>query len=545
MVGATKHRTGSDTGQTSASWSGLILTWSHFFLLTNGCSLWLDASPSSSQISRKLDNVLQTQRETDNLQGNLHPDRLGHISTPPAKKIRLDGKEASLETAPAIRLAEGEFWSRLHSLLSDQKNLSATILVRRYPEVAESHMWQRWASPHDTSVTRFVAELLSRGDTGLATWQNMLVAARADPLAATRYQKARQQFTRSLESSTLTEKQVNALSSAAEGVSCPMVRIDMLRLLSTNAMAQGQGAWAESMLLQAIELAQQHQAQTQLADLWLMLATQLKQSGDERRAEEAWSNGVDVQTQAEDSSEQFLNAPFWLRADRAKPTDATWPKSARDTLAPFAVSVGCSFAADSPTELIIWTAVGHVYLEASQPQLALLHFKRAENSANGENIWWLRIAQSHCLAAMGQVHAAATLLGGPLASTNPTIVAAANAALGSMRLRGGAFQLGAQLLGRALADATQQWPGRVKAEADFALAHLITGETAEGLRLLHAAQRRFEIQGDHGALLQSLENELKLLQHEGKQEPIEVVRHRMDELERMQPNGMLGGGMKQ
>ncbi len=85
-------------------------------------------------------------------------------------------------------------------------------------------------------------------------------------------------------------------------------------------------------------------------------------------------------------------------------------------------------------------------------QPALVNFKKAEAATTGENVLWLRIAQSKCLAALGQVPAASAILSGPASSNNPSIAAAATAAMGSTKLQAGAYQQGAQLLNKALSD---------------------------------------------------------------------------------------------
>ncbi|WP_143549326.1 hypothetical protein [Rhodopirellula bahusiensis] len=67
--------------------------------------------------------------------------------------------------------------------------------------------------------------------------------------------------------------------------------------------------------------------------------------------------------------------------------------------------------------------------------------------------------------------------------------------------------------------------------AGYCLGLLILGETEFGLDALHAAQTVFEQNGERGALLQSLENELRLLEHEGRGIEANQVRQKIQLIE--------------
>ena len=298
--------------------------------------------------------------------------------------------------------------------------------------------------------------------------------------------------------------------------------------MAVAELATGRDAWAESLLLQAVELAERNQDNFRAANLWLMISIHSQSNQQGSTETTAWHKAVDRHSMATQDSGHPLNISFWVRADRQKPNNAKWPESTKKSLLPFAQSVGCKLTENSPNELVIWSAIGNAQLSGGEPQLALVNFKKAESFATGEDVMWLRIAQGTCLAALGQSRAAAALLSEPLASNRPVIAAAANAALGSAKLHAGTFQQGAQLLNKALAESPNlDWPNKSKAEADLALAMLVIGETDQGLKKLHLAQRKFEILGDSTSLLQSLENEMRLLRHEGKTNEAEKVQRRI------------------
>jgi len=164
--------------------------------------------------------------------------------------------------------------------------------------------------------------------------------------------------------------------------------------------------------------------------------------------------------------------------------------------------------------------------------LALLNLKKAETLALGDDVLWLRIAESKCLASIGQSEAAVAILSGPATNPQPAISCAATAALGSVKLQAGAYQQGAQLLNKALKKSTDSdWPSKTQAVADLAIAQLIIGNTDQGLASVHEAQSQFQANADFPSLIQSMENELRLLDHEGRRNDSSALQERMAAIE--------------
>ena len=129
---------------------------------------------------------------------------------------------------------------------------------------------------------------------------------------------------------------------------------------------------------------------------------------------------------------------------------------------------------------------------------------------------------------------ATTILSSPAASEDPRVRAAALATLGSIKIDSGAFQQGAQILGQALAiESSQPWEGRLDAEADRAIAMLILGDLDQALTELHSVQQRFLLAGRWQSLVQSLENEARLLEVEGRHAQVAQLRERISQLEQL------------
>ncbi|MFO0942136.1 MAG: hypothetical protein U0930_15470 [Pirellulales bacterium] len=227
-----------------------------------------------------------------------------------------------------------------------------------------------------------------------------------------------------------------------------------------------------------------------------------------------------------------MDTSFWLLADKTKSEAVAWPNEVSAVLAQHLHALGCT--ADGGAEMALWAAIGQAQYQRSEMQVALVNLKRAETLANGRNSMWLRIAQAKCLAGMSQAPAASAILSGPATSSDKTIAAAATAAMGSIKLQSGAYQQGAQLLLKALEhNSSEPWPGRNQALADLAIAQLIFGDTDAGLVSLHEAQQQLEKSGERTLLIQALDNEVRLLEHENRLKQIDAIKSRILQLEKL------------
>jgi hypothetical protein len=346
----------------------------------------------------------------------------------------------------------------------------------------------------------------------------MLAQAQTLPAAAAIYYAKRNQFARKLQSEEPTEAECEQLRLAAQGLKHPLVMIDALHLYAVRELVAGRHAWAESLLLQAIDLAERNRDNGRAADMCLMATVTAQASGELKKSQNAWLKAIEHQLAIQDTSDRRIDIAFWKRADELRPTGTPWPQVVSQSLAQHAKFVGLKLTPQTSPELVLHCVFGASDYKSGNPQLALIHLKQAESLARPDDALWLRIAQGKCLAALGQIQAAAALLSSPAVSSQEIPAAAAMAALGSAKLQSGAYQQGAQLLHKALSEsANLSWATRSSAEADLALATLIIGDTDEGLKKLQAVRQKFAAEGDIDAQLNALQNEFQILELEGRE----------------------------
>lgn len=478
-----------------------------------GCSLPVKNQTALLSVESELDRLLVNKPVKEAALKAIEPK----VINPPATTIRFDGKETVLGTADITPLTTNVLSNDLSALLAQEKFYTATKTILANPRVAEQLLWERYLTEGEDPMAGFVADVLSRDLQASVAWTGFRATLQANPTDGAIYHRLRTTFTETLKSENPSEETAQQLKVVAQRLNHPLVMMDALRLLALRELVNDRHAWAESLFLQAAKIAEQHQDRSREAELWLMVVTTATRSDRPSGALNAWEKAAQTYVDFQISSGLPMSVGFWLRAEDQRPVNAKWPAETSQALAPYCGFVGIPFSKLSEPELVLWCAVATAQYEQSEHQAALLNFKKAETFASGDDVTWLRIAQSKCLAGLGQSAAASALLSGPAANADPMIAIAATAAIGSAKLQAGTFQQGMQLLSKALNDPrVTNWPNRSRAEADLALALLILGETAPGLDALHTAQHTFETQGDKTSLLQALENELRLLVHEGR-----------------------------
>lgn len=492
-------------------WCALALTVS-----MTGCSVLTDSSLTAS-LSRAASAESEDAAESQ-------------IANPPARTIRFDGHEIVLGDAEAEPVDSEKFVAMLQPLVEQKRFRSARWLVQHRREASQRLLSERWASGFEDPVIQLVADELSlRDGREDSNWNSLLKLAKDKPKVAKPYQELRNTFAAELQTADPSNDKAAQLQQLAQEVNHPLVKIDSLRLLGLRELVAQRTGWAESLCRQAIEVATKSGNPTVAAELWLMVAEAARRSDQATISAQAWSSGVTLHLSST-KADAPIDVAFWLMAEHTRPKDKPWPSELTSHLASHVKTVGCS--AECEPEVAFWTSIGGAQFQRNEMQAALLNFKRAETLVSGSDAMWLRIAQSKCLAAMGQTPAASAILSGPAASSEPAIAAAAAAAMGSLKLQAGAYQQGAQLLNKAVTQASSvQWATKNEALADLALAQLIIGDTEPGLEALHAAQAELEHTGDELLLIRSLENELRLLQHEQRDKEAAKVQQRISELE--------------
>ena len=454
----------------------------------------------------------------------------GQVANPPARTIRFDGHEIVLGQAEPTELTADKLQSMLAPLIAAQRMRSTAALIQLHRETGERLLAERWATDFNDPCVKLVAQVLSHRSTlPENSWVAVLRIAREQPQLARPYLQARNAFALQLQTADPTNEQANQLQQLAQSINHPLIKVDCLRLLGLRELVAGRTAWAESLCRQAADTAYTSGNILLAAELSLLIVESARRSEQMSTATQAWSSGVATHLRAIDNT-QPIDVAFWLMAERVRPENLSWPNELITVLGHHLATIGCT--SDGGAEMVLWACVAEAQYQRGQMQPALVNFKKAEAATAGENVLWLRIAQSKCLAALGQVPAASAILSGPASSTNSSIAAAATAAMGSTKLQAGAYQQGAQLLNKALADSTGSvWATRNQALADLALAQLIIGDTQPGLDALHSVQAQFIQSGDRPMLIRSLENEMHLLEHEQRTQEAIEVRKRIAELE--------------
>ncbi len=482
-----------------------------------GCNFFNESSEALTSLPKEIAQSLRPSSK----QGERGSSDQPVVANPPATTIRFDGSEVVLGTVDSARMTTEQLNDKLRSLVEKNKLHSATKLVGQNMTIAEQLLWELIGQRTENERCELIAHVLSQGIDPAVSWNGMLAQSKAVPAAAAIYYAHRRNFSKKLQVEQPSDAECEQLRIAAQGLKHPLPMIDALHLCAVREMVAGRHAWAESLLLQAIELAERNRDLARAADMCLMASVTAQATGEHKKSAVAWTKAVEYQLATKSNATQRFDISFWQRADKLRPAGAVWPQLVSQVLQERASFVGCNLNSDSPPELVLYCVFASAEYAAGNPQLALIHFKKAESLARPDDVVWLRIAQGKCLAALGQTQAAAAILSAPAGGTQSTAAAAAMAALGSAKLQSGAYQQGAQLLHKALNDSPSlSWSTRNSAEADLALAFLIIGDTEEGLQKLAAAQHKFKVDGDIDGLLHSLENELEIAKLEARAEDV-------------------------
>lgn len=455
------------------------------------------------------------------------------VANPPAKTLRFDGHEIVLGQSEHQGVDPSEWEEQVRRFIDQGKSFSARQIILQHRELSERILIERWASqPQDPLMLRLASTLSNRDAQDDTNWSALLQIAQEQNSDLTRdYLALRSAFASELQEDDPSNGSAEELLKASVQVGHPLIKIDALRLIGLRDLVAGRYAWSQSHFRQAIEIAQSSGHPQLAAQLWLLVAESARRNEQYDLAQTAWSDAIKLHLD-HDQIEQPLDVGFWLLADKTRPASGKWPDVLAKYWAKRLQTLGCN--ATASTEVTLWASIAHAQFERGELQAALVNFKKAETQADGSNAMWLRIAQAKCLAGMSQAPAASAILSGPAASTDKNISAAATAMMGGIKLQAGAYKQGAHLLQKALTDASAtDWPGRNKSLADLAIAQLIIGDTEVGLIALHEAQTALDNSKQRSVLIDSLENELRLLEFEGRTADCQRIKGNLHRLEQL------------
>ncbi|MGC3966673.1 MAG: hypothetical protein QM775_04685 [Pirellulales bacterium] len=459
---------------------------------------------------------------------------------------KLDIVGQSLGNSQEVSLSSGDLLTRIGAMVGERRFTSAARSVQRHPDAA-----MEWLRSDGTAPNREVAELIARvhdrqcfAPDALQTWDQLTADRIANPAKYQEYREARKRCESALQKGQVDFALDQELVELAGALKSPLLEIDALQLEGTAHLLNERPSEAAGTFDRAAALAARV-SPYQATYLLLLRSDAERRSGDYAKADATWNLAVAQAGRMLIAEHPVLDPVLWERLGYLRPIQQQWPLEVIHQLhradplpgveLPDASMALTSDAATNPAvaETVIWNAIGRWYLDRNHSQSALVSFKRAESTATtGRAQQWLRMRQARALVQLDQTGPATAIL----VSLATDKLSAANApalcVLGSLRLKNGQVQQGLGLLRKGIERDAQDWPQRGEAEADLALAFLMSGDKVQGLRYLHQAQQRFTAQGDFEGLALALENEIAFLENsDGKAEAREV-RERLNEMER-------------
>lgn len=422
--------------------------------------------------------------------------------------VKVDGASLAFH-APQVATAKSKtFLPRLEKLLADEEQASARQLIYRHPEIALEALRNGLNQP-PTPALQFVAAEYDRWLKLQAAdgWSKLYVAGETRPAA--NYLSVRQKLLDQLQQGPPSSGEINAVSAFLSEKAPTVVRLDAARTAAIAHLVALQPDRAAAVLETACELAAKSD-QYQEYQLRLLHSDALRRANQHEAADRAWQASVTRATAGFRLQPPLFDPGYWDTASYLRPVKVDWPAASVRTMVPLSpVPTEQVTPTTAESEAIVWGTIGQALLDRGDHGPALLALKRAETNATNANTRdWLRLAEANALARVGQSSAATAILGSCLANNNPALVAASSACLGSIKCHAGDVDAGYRLLKKAMqSQQINGWIGQADAEADYGLTCLMRGDEKTGLQWLHAAQARYESQGEFTRLQQSLTNE--------------------------------------
>ncbi|MEM9826756.1 MAG: hypothetical protein AAF958_09215 [Planctomycetota bacterium] len=459
------------------------------------------------------------------------------ISNPQAREIRFDGQELVLGGGDCQSIRVATLRETAQDLKSRGRHRSAAETVRLHRRTASRWVMESIETSDRDEMVPWVARILDRG-ASVPLHTKFCQAASDAPQAAMQFSTARGESITSLAGGSPAVETIQKLQAAAEQLGTPLASLEAERLTAMSEVVAGQPHAAARRLAGAARLAAQQGAPDPCAQLWLLAAeTHLRSEAIEASAT-AWQNAVRAQLTAMtaqgdgNTSLPPLDTVFWEQAERLRPPATEFPPEIALAMNSWKLRIGIGSDLSVSPKASLWTAVAANQLTLGQAHLATLSIKRAEVEASDAAKPWLQIALARSVAAQGQTPVATTILGSLTSHSDPVIRAASLATLGSIKIQAGAYEQGSRFLVQALAtEGANQWQGRLPAEADLANVRLIVGDLQKARESLHSVQQKLALDGRWQSLVQSLENELAMVELEQDPTAVKQLRRRIEEIE--------------
>jgi hypothetical protein len=441
--------------------------------------------------------------------------------------VNVAGNRLGSQDARQPSLSAGELTGKVAALLSSNRENDARRLVQRHPDAALEALRATTQAQATLPPWLFIAQV--HDDQCLAGnaqgWSNLLKDRAAQPKRYAGWDDSRAKFVQLMRQGKHDEAVALKLHRYAPH---PRLEIDGLRLQAEAYQTLDKPGSAGEMLQKAMHIAGAAD-EYQRACLLLELAEADRRAGKGDQAAATWQSAVMAGSALLNASSPIIDPGWWEQAASLRIVPVAWPNDCEKAIASSSgiVTVSASVGSEG-VEARLWQSIGQWRLNRHETQAALVAFKRAETmTRDPETQARIQLASAAALLALEQRPAAISVLA-KLGASETSAAPSALGLLGGIKLEEGSAQQAFAMLKRAVEmGGEHEWHGRAEAEANLGLCYLIFGDENSGLRMLHAAQQRFEAAGQTAMLNLSLENEAAYFDKTSNRERAKICRQRM------------------
>ncbi len=502
-----------------------------------GCSSFEFDNDKDNDLLDKIGKGGSGQSLLEKLKNKLQPPK--SLEAIVKKKIRWDGAGVVLGEIDSSVFSPSSFVDTISELVEANRLSTVRNLVRSYPDVSISVLQEANPMNQDTKVLQLIARNFDviwcseNGKTSTA-WQSYLVDLSSGSRKSNGLLDLKNKFWKHLRENqpkqALALKLVNRLPRETNVV----VSAEFYRLEAIAFMMNEQFDKATERLERSLDLLKDV-SPYQVARLSLLLGEFHRHGGELNLWKSSWS--LAVNTQADLLRRSNLKDPaFWSRAAYLRPAKSDWPSQAMGELKSYLANYEIEIPSGTGDESIIWMAVGLQHNDRNEGQNAVLAFKKSEAAVNDRQLKdQLQLFQARAMLLAAQPGAASAILirliseyeGRPMADR-------AQAILGAMKLQNGAIGQGINLIESSM-NSVDAWPRseRLRAQADYGLALLVSGNESEGLRFLDQVQREFAELGEFEHFHQVLWNKAKYFEKTEQKQRFASARDELAKVEQL------------
>lgn len=455
------------------------------------------------------------------------------------KKIRWDGAGIVLGETDSSVFSPATFVDTISELSEANRYSTIRNLVTNYPDVAITVLQEANPLEQDVKALQLIARDFDsvwchdRGE-GSTAWQSFLNDLSSGGRKKNSLLELKNQFWSHLRNDqpkkAIALKIVNRLPHQTDVV----ISAEFYRLEAVAFMMSDQFDKATERLRQSLELLEDV-SPYQVARLKLLLGEFHRHNGELDLWKSSWSYAVN--TQAELLNSKNLRDPvFWSRAAYLRPAKSDWPTFAMDQLNSYLVDREIEIPSNIGDESKVWMAVGLQHNDRNEGQNAVLAFKKSEAAAGDQKLKdQLQLFQARAMLLAAQPGAASAILIRLISEYEGTSMAdRAQAILGAMKLQNGAIGQGINLIESSIGS-VNSWPRseRLRAQADYGLALLVSGKEEVGLRALDQVQREFAELGEFEHFHQVLWNKAKYFEKTDQKQRFASAREELAAVEKL------------